>query len=457
MINNVLKVFLTNTIKVFTSIVTTFIIPMFLNIDNYALLKLYQLYVSYIGVFHLGFIDGIFLKYGGKEIDESNMQEVSQEQNTLFVYQIILTLLIIIISFLNKDIIIFFFALSFIPTTMIDFYRSIYQAIGNFDKYSKMLNFLSIANLIVNLLLIFVFKTNNYIYFLIAYTIVNYIVLVYAMFEFYVLTKVKFYCPSVNIFIRMVKLGFVLMIGNFSYILFLGLDKWFIKWFLTLNDFAYYNFASSILSIINMFIGPISLTLYTYLCQNKKNEFHIKIKRFIMPFFEVLLCSSFFVVLIIRYFIPLYAESIHLVFLLIFAQLIINYNITIFVNLFKAYNLQKTYLLNLVIVIFFSFAINCFLIFIYKNSISLALGTVISMLFWTILNMKSFDHLKFSKKELFHLLCITIIYFSTSLFSNYLVGTIIFCTLLILLDLFEYKEELSTLYNIIVQKFLKRV
>ena len=59
----ILKVFTVNFFQLISSLVVGFCVPMILSIEAYAGLKTYTLLISYIGLFHFGFIDGLFIKY----------------------------------------------------------------------------------------------------------------------------------------------------------------------------------------------------------------------------------------------------------------------------------------------------------------------------------------------------------------------------------------------------------
>ena len=61
-------VFITNVIGMLFSLITNFALPKYTSIETYAEIRTYQLYVTYIGVLHLGYIDGVYLKYGGREL-----------------------------------------------------------------------------------------------------------------------------------------------------------------------------------------------------------------------------------------------------------------------------------------------------------------------------------------------------------------------------------------------------
>lgn len=70
--NGMLIVFITNVINLMFSLITNFILPKFLSIDTYAGIKEFQLYMSYIGLLHFGYVDGVYLRWGGKEISEKD-------------------------------------------------------------------------------------------------------------------------------------------------------------------------------------------------------------------------------------------------------------------------------------------------------------------------------------------------------------------------------------------------
>lgn len=49
-------VFVANIINMFFSVITSFILPKYLSIESYGYYKVFQLYVNYLGIAHLGYI-----------------------------------------------------------------------------------------------------------------------------------------------------------------------------------------------------------------------------------------------------------------------------------------------------------------------------------------------------------------------------------------------------------------
>lgn len=58
---NVLLVIISDGVKLISSIMAMFLIPVIFSKQDYGFYKLFLLYISYVGMFHFGFLDGIYL------------------------------------------------------------------------------------------------------------------------------------------------------------------------------------------------------------------------------------------------------------------------------------------------------------------------------------------------------------------------------------------------------------
>ena len=87
----IIAVFLANAINVLFSLATNFLLPKFLSVESYAGIKEFQLYVSYVGLFHFGFVDGIYLKYGGKTLGKTVDKSFATDLSTMTVFQLIIS------------------------------------------------------------------------------------------------------------------------------------------------------------------------------------------------------------------------------------------------------------------------------------------------------------------------------------------------------------------------------
>ena len=118
---NIIRVFSTNLIKMCVTFITAFIVPMVLDVDSYGYLKLYQFYVSYIGLTHLGFCDGIYLEYGGKETKNIDAHRLSLQGSSLLTYETVLAAIVIGCGIFAKDFIVVCCGITMLPQIMYTF------------------------------------------------------------------------------------------------------------------------------------------------------------------------------------------------------------------------------------------------------------------------------------------------------------------------------------------------
>ena len=65
-LKNISYTFSANIIILLISGVLTLVVPKLLGPEEYGYWQLYVFYMSYVGLFHLGWCDGVYLRYGGR-------------------------------------------------------------------------------------------------------------------------------------------------------------------------------------------------------------------------------------------------------------------------------------------------------------------------------------------------------------------------------------------------------
>ena len=65
----------------------TLFLPRFTNLYNYSLWQLFIFYYGYLGFFHLGWNDGIYIKYGGYKYSELNQLSLFLQFWLLIIFQ----------------------------------------------------------------------------------------------------------------------------------------------------------------------------------------------------------------------------------------------------------------------------------------------------------------------------------------------------------------------------------
>ena len=262
----IITVFSANLINVIFSLATNMLLPHLLSIESYAGIKTYQLYAGYIGLMHLGFIDGMYLFMGKKKMDMLDVVNVSKEISTLRISQMIITCLVILSAAIINNKILIFAALSILPVNMAMYYRYLYQSTGEYKLYGRVINSLTILTCFINLFLLFIIRTDNLYYYIIGYVLLNYLIDIGI--EFYMSHKkninIRMFCFSLSLFKKNIIAGYSLTLGNIAFSFLVCMGQWFVSFFLTTNDFAQYSFAVTLVNFINIAITPISITLYNY-------------------------------------------------------------------------------------------------------------------------------------------------------------------------------------------------
>jgi hypothetical protein len=65
-------------ISLTASILVSFIVPKLIDVSNYAFWQLFLFYVTYINISRLGYIDGLYLRLGGKKYDELDHNKLKE-------------------------------------------------------------------------------------------------------------------------------------------------------------------------------------------------------------------------------------------------------------------------------------------------------------------------------------------------------------------------------------------
>jgi len=154
------------------SLIVSFIVPKFLGVEQYGYWQLYAFYVSYVGFFHFGLVDGIYLRYGGKYYDKLDKSLMHSQYWLLFILEIFIFFFFIIGTFTiiddsSKKFILLATGLNcflILPRTLLQF---ILQGTGRIKEYAKN----QIAERIIFTILVLGFLCLNYrsfVYMLIA-------------------------------------------------------------------------------------------------------------------------------------------------------------------------------------------------------------------------------------------------------------------------------------------------
>ena len=80
--------FLAQFISIIINLIMYLIVPKIVGTTNYAYWQLFIFYTNYAGFFHLGLVDGIYLRLGGKKYNDLNFNLLGSQLKVMNLIQI---------------------------------------------------------------------------------------------------------------------------------------------------------------------------------------------------------------------------------------------------------------------------------------------------------------------------------------------------------------------------------
>ena len=87
--------FLAQLISILINLIMYLLVPKVVGTTNYAYWQLFIFYTNYAGFFHLGLVDGIYLRLGGKKYDELNFNVLGSQLKMMNIIQVIASVIFI--------------------------------------------------------------------------------------------------------------------------------------------------------------------------------------------------------------------------------------------------------------------------------------------------------------------------------------------------------------------------
>lgn len=455
-------VFLANSINLMISLITGFVLPKFLSIETYSDIKLFQLYITYIGILHLGFVDGMYLQYGGKDYQSLDTSKMKDEFKTFKAFQFVIMLLAIAISIFLENKILLFCSLVILPVNVGAYLRNLYSSLGQFKKYSNLTNINTLSIFVINMFLLFIIKSDSATFYIVGYIIAYFIYWIILEIESQkFLGKIKSKVEK-KYLKRDIQAGFLLMIGNFCNVIFTSIDRLFVNNLLGAIKFAFYSFAVSIENLMGVFITPISVTMYNYFCKHKSKKSILKIKKIMIIFAVFVVCCLFPAKFVIELWLPKYYESIFVLCILFGAQLFSIIIRCIHVNQYKAFGKQNKYFIIMMLIVGLSIILNAMFYFIKHSMEAIAFATLITNFVWFVIGEITFKDYRYKKTEYLYIIFELILFLICGMCLNSVIGGITYFSISLLVSWIIMKdsmlvgiEEIKKIAISLKSKFIK--
>lgn len=309
-----------NLLSMIVSVITTLVIPKYFGIDisQYGYLQIYLFYVGYIGLFHLGWCDGVYLRDGGKEYQQLNKELYSGQFWLLLLVEVFLSLFVLGYGYFftsGRDYFFISVALGIniiicVPRILLIYYL---QTTNRIKEYASVITAERVVyGLAIVLSILFLDK--NYRYFVwcdIVGKIFGFFISIWWCRDIVCTRPAKIWDVGLEA-VHNIRVGIKLMFANIANMLITGIVRWGIqlKW-----DVATYGRAAFTFSVSNLlltFISAIALVLYPTLRRNnadKLREMYSMIKDALMIPLLGCLIIYYPMEIILSEWLPQYSES----------------------------------------------------------------------------------------------------------------------------------------------------
>ena len=434
---NIMMVTIANVIYMAIVAATNFLLPKYCSIETYANIKTFTLYIiTYSSLLTFGYIKGVYLQYGGKEISTISPREFASAFWTFISFELPISLIVLILGCYLENYIIVVFSVGLVSTNITEYYKSIYQATGEFRLYSIALNMNRFTTFFTYIVLIFLFKTDNYIHYILIPEVLSLLIVVSfndSVAEKDTFSRIWWLCPLEQLRMHVLA-GYALMMGNFATFFFVSMDRWFVKVLMPSTSFALYAFAVSMQNLITTLMNPIAVSMYNYLCRNTGVESVVRVKRAVLIYSFFIIASAFPCKFVVEYFLINYRDANSIIFILFAAQIFFAIVKGIYVNLYKVNRKQNFYLFQTVVMVAISFLLNVFLYAIFRNMIAIAVATFLTSVCWLIWCEKKDSGVRFCLKDYLAIILVLLSFFICGVFLNSIVGVFIYVVLCVIVS-----------------------
>jgi O-antigen/teichoic acid export membrane protein len=394
LIKNFSYTLFSNLISLIVSILVVIFVPKLIGIEVYGYWQVYLFYSAYVGFLHLGWNDGIYLRYGGKDYFELDKRLFFSQFYMLLTLQIIIA--IFITTYLTDLIVdkhkIFIFQMIALGMIIVNVrFMLIYllQATNRIKEFAQITIIDKVLYLLLIILLLIVDMAGLKVLIL-ADLIAKMVSFLFALYccRDIVFQKVSSFYFSLKEAIENISVGIKLMVANIASMLIIGVIRAGIERSWDVSTFGKVSLTLTIANLMMLFINAIGIIIFPILKRTDENK--LSSIYFIMRDFLIVVL---FGVLVVYYplkvfmstWLPSYADSLTYMALL-FPICIFEGKVALLINTYlKTLRKEKLMLKINLVSLFISVVVTYITTNLYKNLDLAVLSIVFLLAFRSIL------------------------------------------------------------------------
>lgn len=449
---NIVRVAISNITNFGTSFIIGFILPAILSVAEYGYYKEYTLFLSFAYLFNVGFNDGIYIKYGGEDINELDSKTVISEHNFILVFQLILMLISTAFFAYQGHVTLTLFSVVSFFVSLNTYHQNFLQATGNFAIFSRGTILKSIFYVFILLIGIFIIQSDQYMFY-IGLNILSFVFL-FIYYEYHYIKDIGFstYWDTDNKF-ELFRVGIFILVANMSLTFVGNVGSWVVNRSFAIEEFAQYSFQNSILNVILLIVNAVGMVFYNVLSKNSSQSLVKMIKNASILLGVISGLAFFIFAVIIEYVFPQYTTSISILSMTFIAIPYIIISRILIANLYKSQRTEKKYFKDSVLFAGLSLAFVYSVYLFTGNMIAIAFSTTVCYIVWYLYTTRiEFKTLRSSdKKEYVILFSHILVFYVASNILTIVPGFILYLVYVLAL-LFFIKDDIQDVISLVRSK-----
>lgn len=298
------------------SLLLNLLLPKFIAETEYSYWQTFLLYASYVPLLHFGFLDGLMLRYSQYDYENLDKPLIRSQFKIFLLAEVFFAGIGMIVSmFIESEtnrMIWRFVSLAVITTNVFTYTSYLFQLTNRIGKYALLI---IVERLIlgVGVATLLVIGTSHFYWICIVYLSAALLSICWGMTQnkglyfggkfFYGLTEFK----------ENISAGMMLLIANLSSMFLVGGAKMIVQWHYDVLAFGKVAFSFNIVNLFLTFVTAASIAIFPSLKRVDKDnlpDFYLRIRRSVTPFLLTALLLYFPGCIILKLWLPNYAESL---------------------------------------------------------------------------------------------------------------------------------------------------
>ena len=387
-LENITYTFTANILTMLISIIMTLILPKFLGVTDYSYYQLYIFFISYVGFFHFGWIDGIYLKIGGMEYNDLEKSNYVTQFWMLNLLEIIIAAIISIFALftiknIDKSFVLISTSVCGVITILRTYLLFILQStnrIKEYAKYTRVDRFIYFALVIVFLFL--GFKNYKIILYIDIFSKLVALVLCANKMKDIVFGKLNISKNTLLEIFENISIGIKLMLANIASTLIIGVVRFGIQKNWDIETFGKISLTLNISNLLMTFINAVAVIMFPLLRRDEESnlpKIYVILRNTLMIFLYMMLIFYYPIKLILSTWLPQYADSLRYMALL-FPICIYESKMSMLINTYlKSFRKEKSMLIINTISLILSLILTISSVFILNN-LTLAILSIVFLL-----------------------------------------------------------------------------